>query len=173
MTLFQTERLIVRTYAEADYEDFYLFSNSEEVMRYIRPVKNREEARIHFDEVMEYSKANPLYGRWAAIEKTTGNFAGSFAVIPVEGTAHMQLGYALMPPFWSKGYATELTVAGIEYVFTKTDLQHIYAYTELPNTASQKVLAKCGFKQVEIKKVGEKDLVEFILVKETYTALFS
>jgi RimJ/RimL family protein N-acetyltransferase len=140
-------------------------NSSEEVMRYIRPVKNREEAKLHFAEVMDYSTQNPLYGRWAAIEKTSGVFAGSFAVIPVENTPNMQLGYSLLAPFWGKGYATELTKAGIEYVFTNTELQLIYAYTEGPNIASQKVLLKCGFKQVEIKKVGEKDLVEFIIRK--------
>lgn len=165
MILFQTERLIVRTYSEADYKDFFLMNSSEEVMRYIRPVKNREEAKIYLAEVMLYSKEHPLYGRWAAIEKASGNFAGSFVIIPVEKTDYMQLGYSLLPPFWGRGYATELTKGGIEYLFTETDLQNIYAYTEMPNTASQKVLLKCGFEQVEVKKVGEKDLVEFIFSK--------
>ncbi len=168
MMIFKTERLVVRNYLEEDSEFFFRLNSNEDVMKYIRPVKNREECAIQLAEIMKYSAENPFYGRWAVIEKAYEIFAGSFALIPVENTPNMQLGYSLMPLFWGRGYATELTTAGLQYVFTKTNLEFIYAYTEVPNQASQKVLLKCGFQQVRLKKEEEKDLVEFIFLKENF-----
>ncbi len=77
----------------------------------------------------------------------------------------MQIGYSLLPPFWGKGYATELTKAGLKYVFTKTNLDVIYGYTEVANHTSQKVLLKCGFYALGLKNVGEKELFELKLLK--------
>jgi RimJ/RimL family protein N-acetyltransferase len=49
-------------------------------------------------------------------------------LIPIEGTDKMQIGYSLMPEFWGKGYATELTIEGLKYVFTKTSSNYLWSY---------------------------------------------
>jgi RimJ/RimL family protein N-acetyltransferase len=42
--IFETERLIVRQYVfETDAENFFLLNSDEDVMRYIRATKSREE----------------------------------------------------------------------------------------------------------------------------------
>src|SRR5215211_6314916 len=120
MLIFETERLIVRPYTQNDQEIFFLLNSNAEVVRYIRPAKNREECNQFLLEVIAAFKANPLFGRWAVHEKISNTFVGSFAVIPVEQTEFMQMGYALLPAFWGKGFATELTKKGLEYVFTQT-----------------------------------------------------
>jgi ribosomal-protein-alanine N-acetyltransferase len=166
--IFETERLLVRTYTENDQENFFLLNGNAEVVRFIRPVKTREECDKFLLEVVTAANATPLYGRWAVHEKTSNTFVGSFALIPVENSDRMQLGYALLPPHWGKGYATELTVAGLHYVFSETPLDIIYGYTEKPNLASQKVLLKSGFLFLEEKKEDEKELSIFALRKEQY-----
>jgi RimJ/RimL family protein N-acetyltransferase len=80
----------------------------------------------------------------------------------------MQLGYALMPEYWGKGYATELTFAGLNYIFTKTSLEIIYAVTEEANAASQNVLYKAGFKPSGSRMEQDKLLLEFAIRKEEY-----
>jgi RimJ/RimL family protein N-acetyltransferase len=168
MMIFETNRLLVRTYNENDKENFFLLNGSEEVMRYIRPVKTREECDAFLLEVTAYSEAEKLYGRWAVEDKLTKAFVGSFAIIPVEGKEQMQLGYALLKEHWRKGYATELTVAGLHYVFTKTPLDPIYAYTEGPNISSQKVLLKAGFKPNGSYNEKGKEIVGFVLGRAEY-----
>lgn len=143
--VFKTERLLVRHYTEADADNFFLLNGDPEVMRYIRPVKGRKETDLFFAEVIQYSKNNPAYGRMAVIEKQSNIFVGSFAIIPLENTKHMQVGYSLLPPYWGKGFATELTKAGLKYVFSKTSLEEIFGVTESLNIDSQKVLLKNGF----------------------------
>ena len=167
-TIFETSRLIVKRYTAADVENFFLLNNNTDVQRYIRPVKNREQSEVFLQENLRYYDAFPAYGRWAVYEKNGGAFIGSFAIIHVEKTLRMQLGYAIMPTFWGRGYATELTKGGLLYTFTQTPLQIIYGYTEKENTVSQQVLLKAGFVQLGIELDGEKELVYFCFEKKDF-----
>lgn len=167
--LFETERLMVRHYTKDDGDNFFLLNGDEEIMRYIRPAKTREEADQFLAEILQKIEENPSVGRWAVEEKYTGVFVGSFAFIPIEGKADkMQLGYALLKQNWGKGYATELTVAGLQYVFTKTTLAEIFAITEVLNTASQKVLLKAGFTFHSTYQEGAKELFQYVFLKKDF-----
>lgn len=166
--ILETARLWTRHYNEEDSDLFFSINGNIDIMRYIRNVKSREESDAFFREVLQYGKENPLYGRWPVFQKTTDLFVGSFALIPVEHTNDMQLGYALLPEHWGKGYATELTKAGIDYVFTKTSLTEIFAYTDPANTASQNVLLKSGFHAKGEVQQGEMISSAFYLSKAEY-----
>ena len=166
MIIFETERLIVRQFTIGDAYEFFLINGDEEVVRYIRPVKTREECDIFLQEIIKYPEENPLSGRWAVYEKNSEAFVGSFAAIPIRDTDKMQLGYALLREMRGKGYATELTKKGIEYFFEKTDYPVVYAQTESENIASMKVLLRCGFVESGRHKEGEKEIVESRLFKD-------
>ena len=165
--LFETERLIVRQYVfDTDTEFFFHLNGDEEVVRYIRPAKTKEESDEFLKKVIADAEANPLMGRWAVDEKQTGKFVGSFAFIPVDGTEESQLGYALLKENWGKGFATELMREGINYVFNNTSLNEVYGITEAANVASQKVLLKVGFTLHKTYKEGEKEVCCFRLTKK-------
>ena len=165
--IFDTERLIVRQYDfDIDAENFFLLNSDDDVMRYIRATKSKEECDVFLKRIIETYKINPLIGRWAANEKTTGTFVGSFAIIPIEDSDDIQLGYAFLKEYWGKGFASELTKAGLDYYFKKTNAGHIYAMAEEANIASHKVLLKNGFVRDGIKKEEEKELLKFIFRKK-------
>lgn len=167
MIIFETERLIVRQYEfEKDRENIFSINGDIDVMRYIRPVKTKEECEAFLIEEIEKYKKHPESGRWAADDKFTGKFVGSFAFIPIEGSTEMQIGYALLKENWGKGYATELLIKGIEYVFAKTALDEIYAITEAANLPSQRVVLKTGFSLEKTFLEGEKEICRFILRRE-------
>jgi ribosomal-protein-alanine N-acetyltransferase len=164
--IFETDRLIVRQYDfETDTENFYLLNGDEEVMRYIRATKSKEECDVFLKKAIESYKVNPLMGRWAADEKATGNFVGSFAIIPIEGSEEIQLGYAFLKENWGKGFASELTKAGLDYYFKNTKADHIYAIAEQANIGSHKVLLKNSFVPDGTKKEDGKELLKFIYKK--------
>jgi [ribosomal protein S5]-alanine N-acetyltransferase len=164
--IFDTERLIVRQYDfDIDAENFFLLNSDEEVMRYIRATKTKEECDAFLKKAIESYKINPLIGRWAANEKTTGKFVGSFAIIPIEGSEDIQLGYAFLKENWGKGFASELTKAGLDYYFKNTNADHIYAIAEEANIASHNVLLKNSFVPDGIKKEEGKELLKFIYRK--------
>ena len=166
--VFTTERLVVRHYADHDAGNFFLLNSDPEVMRYIRAITNRADTDLFFAEVMRYSKENPAYGRMAVVEKESGVFVGSFAIIPIEQTDLMQLGYSLLPEYWGRGYATELVKWGLKYIFTRTAIEEIFGVTESLNTASQHVLLKSGFKPHSTVMEGEKKLDRFHLLKKNF-----
>lgn len=162
MIVFETHRLIVRHFKESDADDFFLLQGNPDVMRFIRPVKTREESDAFLSEAMAgYTK--PWMGRWAIEEKQSGRFVGSFVVNPIPGdTDKTQLGYAFLPDYWGKGYATEATSGGLEYFKRLTPLQEIYGVVEAGNLISQKVLLKTGFQPYDKFMEGEKEIIRFV-----------
>lgn len=58
------------------------------------------------------------------------------------------LGYWLGEPHWGNGYAREAVAAVIDYGLPTLGMATIRAYTDPSNLASQKVLLRCGLKQV-------------------------
>ncbi len=167
MIIFETERLIVRQYTEEDKDNMFLLGGNESVMQYIRPVSTKKESdQFLLDNIALYEK-NPHGGRWAVIEKTKGIFTGSFAIIPIPSQPEkIQLGYSLLPENWGKGYATELTKAGLDYFINNYTLSEIYGLTEVPNIASQKVLLKAGFQPAGSMMEGEKELLIFVVKRD-------
>ncbi len=166
MLIFETSRLIVRQFTNDDAENFFLLNGDEEVVRYIRKPLNKDEADKFLQQNIEYCTANPHLGRWSVDEKNTNNFVGSCALIPLpfeDEKDKIQIGYALLPSAWGKGYATELTLAGIDYYFNQHLFNELHAITSMPNIASQRVLLKCGFAKNGTKPEGEELLQRFLL----------
>ena len=162
--IFETERLIVRQYTEEDKDNMFLLGGNESVMRYIRPVSTKEESDQFLLQNIAFYEKNPHGGRWAVMEKTKNLFVGSFAIIPMRTQPEkIQLGYSLLPENWGKGYATELTKAGLDYFMNNYSLSRINAVTEILNIASQKVLLKAGFQPAGTFMEEEKELLLFVV----------
>ena len=56
-----------------------------------------------------------------------------------------EIGYWLGVPYWGQGYATEAVRAAIDFAFEEFDCNEIRAGARVVNTASRRVLEKCGF----------------------------
>ena len=164
--IFETERLIVQQYVfKTDADNFFALNGNDEVMRYIRAVKSREECDEFLKQNIEAYKTNPVMGRWAVYEKATSDFVGSFAIILIEGTKDIQLGYAFTKENWGKGFASEVTKGGLNFYFRNSIADHIYAIAEDGNAASHKVLLKNGFIPDGTKAEDGKELLKFIYRK--------
>lgn len=112
--IFETERLIVRSYnnTKADYDHYFSLNGNPDVMQYIRPAQTREESDAKFEETILHVPPHPYLGRWAVDEKSIGNFVGSFVIISIPGDEEkIQLGYSFVPAYWGKGFATEIIKA--------------------------------------------------------------
>ena len=163
MIVFETERLRVRYFNEQDKDNYFELSGNYEVMRYIRAVKTKEDSDKYLDQIIQDAIAFPRTGRWAVVEKDSGNFVGSFAIIPMPAFPEkIQLGYSLTTDNWGKGYATELTKEGLKYFLEQHTHPVIHGITEIPNTASQKVLLKAGFRPAGTIIEDGKELSLFI-----------
>lgn len=152
----ETERLILRDMRLTDLDGMFELDSDTEVHKYLgnKPVKTKEESRRIIEGVLKQYKERGI-GRWAAIEKETGEFIGWSGIrlnteYNMNGfTKYYDVGYRLIKQFWGKGYATESGKAAIDYAFNTLKLQEIYATTEMGNEASHNALLKIGLDYVE------------------------
>ncbi|HEY0679365.1 MAG TPA: GNAT family N-acetyltransferase [Chitinophagaceae bacterium] len=143
--ILQSERLYVRRFTLHDNEMFYRLNSDEDVMRYIRPVKDRNACDLFLAENITFYDLHPGLGRFALLEKATNVIIGIFSMLPLEYTTDVHIGYALMKDQWGKGYASEIVKAGITYAFDHLRLTTLVAVTYPEHTASQKVLLRNNF----------------------------
>jgi ribosomal-protein-alanine N-acetyltransferase len=166
--LFETERLLVRQYTLADEEVFFRLNNDPDVVRYVRAPKSREESLEFLKENIAFYELFPYMGRWAIQLKSGGKVAGTFAILPIENSKDIQLGYTLLKEYWGNGYATEVCIRGRQFALDELHLPALYAITEPANTASQKVLLKSGFVQTTGIKEHYKELFRFVTNNPDY-----
>jgi RimJ/RimL family protein N-acetyltransferase len=57
----------------------------------------------------------------------------------------IEIGWALHPDHWGKGYATEAGAVSVEYAFAHHDVDAIYSCILRENTRSQAVARRLGF----------------------------
>ena len=83
---------------------------------------------------------------WKMVTKQKGEKIGviaTYAYKPDHNKA--EVGFWLLPTFWSKGYAAEALQAVIAYWKKEKLLHRMEAFVEEGNTASSKLLEKSGF----------------------------
>ncbi len=168
--IIETKRLLLRKFTTADAPLIYRLNADPEVTRYtLDPVRDIE----HAQEVLEKSilPQYTLYnhGRWAVhiksdYENMDTGFIGWCGLKFRPELNETDLGYRFIKSSWGKGYATEAAYASLKYGFYNIGLQRIVGRALPENTASIRVLEKCG-----MTYVGE-EVVEGLLHK-TYEAL--
>lgn len=87
---------------------------------------------------------------WTMIDRTEKRMAGGacFKGSPNE-RGEVEIGYGVYSSFQNKGYATEAVKAMVQWAFLQRGVSGVLAETEETNLASQRTLAKAGFKQYE------------------------
>ena len=150
----ETERLIMRDLLEQDSDGIFELDSDKEVHTYLgnNPIKSIDDAKQIIDNIKLQYKNNGI-GRWAVVEKQSGNFIGwsGFKLITDtinDKTQYYDLGYRFIKKYWGKGYATETALASLEFGFEKLKQENIYAMADTQNSASNKILKKIGMSRI-------------------------
>ena len=151
----ETERLILRELLTADSAAMFELDSDPLVHRYLgnNPITKPEQAEETIAFVRQ-QYADHGIGRWAVLEKSSGNFIGWSGLkfitsIENKRTHFYDVGYRLMPQHWGKGYATESAKAALKYGFETMQLEEIIGSAHQHNKASRRALEKCGLTFVE------------------------
>ena len=171
MDPFETDRLLVRQFTPDDAADFFRFNSCEQVIRYIRPIKNKEESDAFLEENLNLYLDGFPYGRMYVAEKATGKFAGTFSVLYLDGDADYHIGYAFMPEYWGNGFATELVKYGVSFFFERTSHNVLFAITQPENHTSESVLLKNRFRRDGHFLLNGESLNRFELTRAVFEAL--
>jgi RimJ/RimL family protein N-acetyltransferase len=146
--LIETERLVLRPFAEADLDAYAAVLQSE-------PVRNA----LHLSQTVGRSDAWSQMaawlgqwelrgtGHWAVEEKVSGAFVGRAGLhFPErEGWPGVEIGWALHPDYWRRGYATEAGRRAVQYAFVELDLPEVCSTILPENARSIAVARRLGF----------------------------
>ncbi len=154
--IIETDRLLLRTLTLNDIDGMFELDTNPEVHQYLgkQPITSKKEAQITIEQILSQYKMYGI-GRWAAIEKTSGDFIGwSGLRMNTEKIMNgyynfYDIGYRFIPRYWGKGYATESGKAAINYGFNQLNISTIYGISELGNKASKKALLNIGLTYIE------------------------
>lgn len=152
--ILETNRLVLKSLSEIDFNNFVKTDMDPEVMKFIRKASTSiEEARVYFDRHLKYINSRPGYGAYTVTEKSSGEFLGLAFIINIElklENPDIEVGYRLLTTAAGKGVATEVAKCLIEYGFSKLKLPTIYGTTHPDHIVSQKVLMKAGMTDVGV-----------------------
>jgi len=152
----ETDRLIIRALTENDLDDMFILDSDPEVHKYLgnKPITHKEEALKYIKDVNKQYKERGI-GRWAVELKETGDFIGWTGLRLYTDytfnnlTNFHDIGYRLRREFWGKGYATEASIACLQYAWNVLKLDKVYGITEKGNEGSHRVLLKIGLTYLE------------------------
>ena len=149
-----TERLLLREVEITDAESLFELDSNELVLQHLFGVqgpKSVEDSRVCVRDLQRQYKENGI-GRWVVLEKKSNKFVG-WAGLKIEHNvfhhdSFFDLGFRFLPEFWNQGYATEASLALIDYGFNTLQAPKICAYVETEGKASCRVLQKAGLRIV-------------------------
>jgi RimJ/RimL family protein N-acetyltransferase len=148
----ETERMWLRRFTMDDVDVLLALDLDPRVRRFVEdgePV-TREEAVITIGHFLRYHEWSDVFGFWAAIEKSTGEFLGWFHLRPHANAPQdePELGYRLIASSWGKGLGTEGSRAVVDRAFQDPIVTRVYAGTLAIHTASRRVMEKAGLRHV-------------------------
>ena len=150
MIYLATQRLILRDYCEDDFSEYYRLKSDPKTMYYLQDIQlfTKEEAYEDFCMVLEDMKKPDRKFYFMHIElKDSHEQVGSIGYTVTSNTPIGKIvhaGYFIYPEFWRKGYTTEAFKRVLEFAFLDNDVYRVTTGCLAENTASERVMQKCG-----------------------------
>jgi ribosomal-protein-alanine N-acetyltransferase len=144
----ETDRLRLRRLSPGDAEFVLRLLNEPSFIQNIgdRGVRNADDARAYIlnGPVASYEKHG--FGLWLVETKEACEPVGICGLLKRDALEDVDLGYALVPEHWSKGYAMESASAVMAYAREKLGLGRVLAIVDAGNQSSIRLLEKIGFR---------------------------
>ncbi|MCB1424746.1 MAG: GNAT family N-acetyltransferase [Zhengella sp.] len=137
-----TDRLVLRKPHETDASDLARLANNPRIAMMLTrmPHPYGEADAGNFLDHASRRRSGCIY---AVTLAANGRFIGCAGLEPADGA--LEIGYWFGQPFWGKGYATETAHALVDTAFRCTAIERMEASCRVTNSASRRVLHKCGF----------------------------
>ncbi len=123
-------------------------------------------------------------GVWCVIERSTEEKLGTAILLPLPieeddtnwdlvvgddyPDCEIEIGFMLKRSVWGKGYATEATKRLLKFAFEETPLEELVATIDPQNTASRRVLEKCGLVHEGIRRAYAVECPGFRITRQQW-----
>ena len=144
-----SERLILREILPEDAEIMFELRTDDDVMLYMDTYKMKsiEDADKLITSLSESFKKGAGIN-WGLVDKREKVFIGYFGIWRIdEKNCRGEIGYALLPKYWGKGFMQEAFNVLLPYAFRELNLHSLEGNVNPDNLASIKVLEKAGFRK--------------------------
>lgn len=146
LPILETERLRLRKLSMRDAGDVFAYGSNPEVAQHVTWEYHRNISdSMHYLRFITQQYHDGVPSPWGIIHKELGTLIGTIGYhvwsLP---NSFGEVGYALSKDFWNKGYTTEAFNEVIRFGFETMKLNRVEATCKLANTASEKVMQKCG-----------------------------
>jgi len=156
MNVLETERLILRRFVVEDAQFVLNLVNEPSFLRYIGDKKIRT-----LDDARQYILSGPVasyerhgFGLCLVELRESHTPIGMCGLLKREELPEPDIGFALLPEFWNKGFAFEAAAAVLRDARERLGLQRLLAITSLDNEASIKLLQRLGFTFDRVTKLA-------------------
>ena len=144
----ETPRLRLRRLRMRDAEDLYEWSSSPEVARYV--LWDAHQSMGDTRAYLRYIRSLYRQGRpasWGIELKETGRVIGTIGIMAWNPEHRvMEVGYSLGQSWWHRGYAAEALACLLNLLFS-AGIHRVEGVCDTRNTASARVMEKCGMKR--------------------------
>ena len=161
MNIIETERLILREFTLDDSAFMLNLLNQPSFIQFIgdRGVRTMDDARkmILTRYLEAYTRLG--FGIYLTLLKEDQTPIGICGLIKRDELEDVDIGYAFLPQYWSKGYAFESASAVLTYARNVLEIKRVLGITTMDNHSSIRVLEKLGFKFQRMVKLSEDNVV--------------
>jgi RimJ/RimL family protein N-acetyltransferase len=156
MTVLETERLVLRKLTADDAEFILELLNQPSFLRFIgdKGVRNTEDAIRYIETGPQASYERFGFGLYLVELKDSVVSIGMCGLLKRDTLPDVDVGFAFLPEYWSRGYAFEAANAVMAYGREVLGLKRILAITSLGNAASIRLLEKVGLRFERLIKLG-------------------
>ena len=153
----ETDRLQLRRLSIDDAEFILRLLNEPSFIQNIgdRGVRTMEDARAYIIKgpLASYDKFG--FGLWLVELKESGLPIGISGLLKREMFEDVDIGYALLPEYWSRGYALESASAVMSYARAKLGSTRVLAVVNPDNQSSIRLLEKLGFQYDRMVRLSD------------------
>jgi ribosomal-protein-alanine N-acetyltransferase len=182
MVRFETERLLIRDHVEDDEESLRRLLMDAKAMHYLPDIfcRTPKEVRENLYTAVQEARNPDRTKYYFAIERNPDHqYIGEIGFTRLARAGPKGkiagLGYFILPECWGNGYVTEAAAAAIDFGFQHCGLHKMTCGCLKENTASERVMIKCGMtKEADFKahvwhEKQWKDRVEYRLLRDEWT----
>ena len=159
-----TERLVLRLPTLDDLPAWHaIYVDAEEVW-YGAPRSSLDRNREKLTRQIAHFEQHG-FGMCTVELAASGETIGSAGLQHLESGPEIEVGYRFLKEHWGQGYATESAQASVDFGFDELGLERIVAVALETNTASRRVLEKCGLNEIGLVHVYGLEHVKYEIAR--------
>jgi len=141
---FTTQRLILRDFRESDFDALRVLEAHPNTYHFEESNPSEETTRLQLEKIIEHqNESSRKYYRLGITIPPQHVVKGRIALVHTNNAIReWEIGWAIHPDEWGKGFAVEAARCMLDFAFEKLDAHRVIAVSHALNKASIRVMEK-------------------------------